>query len=596
MTLEDFRNLWDALNLNLAVGPSTVGRLRKDHEGPWPTEDGITRYLTEKGLVLGRGKGGRLDIKCPFESEHTGVSGVTSTSYFPGGGFKCLHAHCSARTYGEFIGAVGYRDTMADGFEVIPDNPQASAAVPAILDHTDFMGIARAFVARYFTRDAHTLLIRSNGSWYEHVGPKYREREGDSLRALVWQFLDQARRIDSKGQSAPFKPTLPQVNSVLDALKAATHVEGISSPSWLPGAEGGFAGDLVSLTNGLLHIPTRTLQPHTSTFFTVNALPYAWSPACTAMNWQKFLNQLWPDDPESQSTLQEIFGYLLTGDTSQQKMFLIVGPKRSGKGTIGRILGALIGRENYVGPTLTSLIGTFGLQPLIGKLVAVIPDARIGSQTNVQAVVERLLMVSGEDAVTVDRKNKESWTGTLSTRFVFLSNEVPQLGDASGALHGRFITLSLQKSFYGQEDLGLTQRLLAECSAIFSWALEGRDRLLGRGHFIQPKSGLDVADELGELSSPMMAFIKERCDVGPSFVVEISDLFEEWRSWCSDNGRSHPGTKQSFGKMLHAALPQTRPTRPRRDGEPVRHYAGIRLKNDRPSPKTRGFESHNDPQ
>ena len=37
------------------------------------------------------------------------------------------------------------------------------------------------------------------------------------------------------------------------------------------------------------------------------------------------------------------FGYCLTGDTAQQKIFMIVGPRRSGKGTIARILRALVG-------------------------------------------------------------------------------------------------------------------------------------------------------------------------------------------------------------------------------------------------------------
>ncbi len=560
--------------------------------------DPVIDYLMEHGVVKGEGSDGLLYVTCPFEVAHGKQGDDTQTVYFPAGtgGYvlghiKCLDGVCGDKTDRDFLDAWGW--TLADGlrgFEAIPDDPQALVAVPAMLDAKDFMGIARTFTTRYFTKDERALLIRSNGSWYEHIGPKYREREWDSLRAIVWQFLSQARKLDGKRTSVPFQPTMQQVNSVLDALKAATHVEGISSPCWLPGAERGWAGDIVSLTNGLLHIPSRILMHHSPQFFTVNTLPYPWEPDRTAPNWQKFLNQLWPDDLESQSTLQEIFGYLLTGDTSQQKMFLIVGPKRSGKGTIGRVLKEVIGHENYVGPTLTSLTGGFGLQPLIGKLVAVIPDARIGSQTNVQAVVERLLMVSGEDTVTVDRKNRDSWTGTLSIRFVFLSNEVPQLGDASGALHGRFITLGLQKSFYGQEDVGLTQRLLEERPAILTWALAGRDRLRNRGYFIQPKSGVEIAEELGELSSPIEAFIKEQCDLGPTLEVEISDLFEAWRGWCSDNGRSHPGTKQTFGKMLHAALPQTRATRPRRAGEPVRHYAGICIIKNAPSPRLKGFE------
>src|SRR5262245_16309554 len=83
--------------------------------------------------------------------------------------------------------------------------------------------------------------------------------------------------------------------------------------------------------------------------------------------WLEFLGTLWPDDNEGISTLQEIFGYFLSGDLRQQKLFLLVGPKRAGKGTIARVLRMLLGHENVSGPTLSSLGQPFGLEPLIGK-------------------------------------------------------------------------------------------------------------------------------------------------------------------------------------------------------------------------------------
>ena len=95
---------------------------------------------------------------------------------------------------------------------------------------------------------------------------------------------------------------------------------------------------------------------------------------------------------------------MLSADTSQQKMLLIVGPKRSGKGTIGRVLQALLGHSNVVGPTLASLQTNFGLAPLIGKPLAIISDARLGGRSDQASIAERLLSISGEDAVTIDRK------------------------------------------------------------------------------------------------------------------------------------------------------------------------------------------------
>ena len=50
----------------------------------------------------------------------------------------------------------------------------------------------------------------------------------------------------------------------------------------------------------------------------------------------------------------EVFGYVLTPDTKQQKIAMLVGPKRSGKGLIGRILRRLVGERNTCSPTLAA--------------------------------------------------------------------------------------------------------------------------------------------------------------------------------------------------------------------------------------------------
>src|SRR5262249_11196231 len=93
------------------------------------------------------------------------------------------------------------------------------------------------------------------------------------------------------------------------------------------------------------------------------------------------------------------------------------------------------------GPTLSSLGTNFGLWPLLGKNVAMIQDARLSGRTDVAAVVERLLSISGEDALTIDRKNLPPVTTRLTARFMLLSNELPKLTDSSGALPGRMILL-----------------------------------------------------------------------------------------------------------------------------------------------------------
>jgi putative DNA primase/helicase len=257
---------------------------------------------------------------------------------------------------------------------------------------------------------------------------------------------------------------------------------------------------------------------------------------------------------------------------------MLVGPKRSGKGTIARVIRGLIGPPNIAGPTLSSLGMNFGLWPLLGKTVAMIQDARLSGRTDAAAVTERLLSISGEDALTIDRKNLSAVTARLTARFMLLTNELPKLGDSSGALPGRMILLRLTQSWYGREDTALTDRLLRELPGILLWAIAGWQRLRERGHFLQPDAGKVMIDELADLASPVGAFVRDCCRVGPGCQIERSELFSAWKRWCEDEGRDHPGDAATFGRNLRAAVPTLGAAYPRTEAGRVWVYEGICLK------------------
>ncbi len=118
----------------------------------------------------------------------------------------------------------------------------------------------------------------------------------------------------------------------------------------------------------------------------------------------------------------------------------------------------------------------------------------------------------------------EPVTGKLTTRLMIVSNELPKLGDASGALSSRMLLLPLATSFYGREDRGLTAKLLKELPSILLWAIAGWKRLTDRGYFIQPDAGKEL---LGE---PFVANYRERhAAFFREFFVFASDLKGELR-------------------------------------------------------------------
>lgn len=214
-------------------------------------------------------------------------------------------------------------------------------------------------------------------------------------------------------------------------------------PSWLGSGHKKLPPeDIISFPNGLLDLRDNKLHPPDASFFTTAALGFDYvSEAPEPVEWKRFLAQIYDGDDrdgEIQQT-QEIFGYLLTADVSLEKAFFFIGPRRSGKGTMMRMLQHLLAITAMAGPTLKSLGTQFGLQPLIGKQVAVVDDLRVGSPKETDVLIENVLKITGRGFFTIDRKFTTAWEGTLPIKLVFISNVMPKLGDDSGALASRFV-------------------------------------------------------------------------------------------------------------------------------------------------------------
>jgi putative DNA primase/helicase len=488
-------------------------------------------------------------------------------------------------------GPAAFRELMAAAADPAP--PVGVAPIEAA---DDPHRLARLFIReRCEHADGLTLRYWSE-EWLRWGGSSYGVLSEKELRAELTQVvkadMDRLNLVAqklaaAKGENQPTvrKVTGRMIADVAHALASLTVLPSwVEPPAWIAG-DGPFpAAEVLACRNGLVHLPSLVADkahfvPPTPRFFSRNCLDFDFRlDAPRPAAWLDFLARLWPDDSQSVGTLQEWAGYLLTLDTRQQKILLLVGPKRSGKGTIARVIRGLLGPDNVAGPTLSSLGTNFGLWPLLGKSAAIVSDARLSGRTDTATVTERLLSISGEDPLTVDRKNLSPVTVKIPARLILLTNELPRLGDASGALTGRMIVLRLCQSWYGKEDVNLTDRLLTELPGILLWAIAGWQRLRERGHFAQPDAGKELLGELEDLSSPIGAFVRERCLIGPGQRAAVADLFAAWRAWCEEKGRREPGTEATFGRDLLAAAPALRRVRPRDGEERYRAYEGIGLR------------------
>jgi putative DNA primase/helicase len=410
------------------------------------------------------------------------------------------------------------------------------------------------------------------------------------LTASIKEEFDALARNNKKRKKAR-KVTMALVSNTLQALQSMTGLDADArQPCWLRGTPAAIihkypAKEMLACKNGLVHVPSvlagsKELFAPTPRFFTPNALDYDFDFAAPKpKRWLKLMEEIWRRDTESIEALQEWFGYCLLPDTSQQKILLLIGPPRSGRGTIARVLTRLLGEVNVAGCNLTSLGMNFGLQLLLDKSLAIIADARLQRLVSNSKVSELLLNISGEDRVPIDRKYKTQLSLILATRLMMLSNEVPELPDTSGALPGRFIVLGFTNHWQENPDTQLTATLCQELPGILLWALDGLRRLRQRGKFLQPASAAELVDILMDLSSPLKAWLEARCLVGPQYLGNRQGLYDSWRQWCSEHNRD-PGEFNVFCRDMKAALPGLVLERPRVPGTEARdeRWRGVRRK------------------
>ena len=415
--------------------------------------------------------------------------------------------------------------------------------------------------AEDFAADWMPNLIRREEEWMDWDGKAYSVVAPDELRRELIEFLGRCRHyvVVEKGKTkaedvrelVPFEPTPFDVDSVTAMLKGILHVE-TEEPDWLPDKRIAARDivvsmprvdvepeprDLLAVENGILHLPSGIVRPATPAFFTRTALDFAYDPkADRPTRWLRLLDEMWPepDEKDNIEALQLWFGYLLTADTSQEKSLWMIGPPRSGKGTILSAAVQMVGKRSVASPTMKQLSTRFGFEACLGKNLILISDLTLDKRhTDTSELIGNLLRLTGQDDVDVDRKGKRALNAQrLRGRLMIASNGYPSLENSSGALANRLIFLRTYATFLGREDTTLKNAIHAERQGILNWAIEGFHKLRRRGSLLQPKSGVQEREMMEALSSPILTFLRDRATMDP----------QHWReAWRDDDGRARVG-------------------------------------------------------
>jgi len=471
---------------------------------------------------------------------------------------------------------------------------------PNVLDDDLSSTIAKTWLDREKTQDGIPTVRCYHGQWVQYGDGHYTNCDKEGYRGDIYNFLEGKSypKTGSGGEImlVPYKATRAKVSDIVDALSQWCPIKS-DPPVWLKDMGLSNPNSLIPFQNGILDVNKYMngevdLQDPTPALFNFNILPYDFDEDLNSKLWEDFLEDIFNGEADKINLLAQWFGYNCVPDMSYEKLMLCTGRPRSGKGTVLNTMAAMLGRNQCVSTSFQALCSEFGYQPLIGKLAALLSDAKVPHQKQAKSALEKILQIVGGDPIGVRRMYLSYLPQVQPTcRFTIAMNELPGITDQINALESKLLILEFQNSYEGREDFSLKNHLCDEAKAgkLINFALRGLKKLREAKLFTTPSSSRVLLKQLREITAPITAFIADCCEMQPpglgpedTYYVIIDQLYDAWIEWCKETGLE-AASKPRFGKWFLNACPSAKPARLRAgDGQvgPARRhrvYQRVRL-------------------
>jgi putative DNA primase/helicase len=288
--------------------------------------------------------------------------------------------------------------------------------------------------------------------------------------------------------------------------------------------------EVINFRNGLYLWQADLLRDHTPDMLTTVQLSVDWNPDATCPAFDKFLGEVVPEDMVA--LVWEAIGYLLYSGNPLHRAYMLMGAGRNGKGTLLRVVGALIGAANYTAVSLHSLVNTrFSTANLFGKIANIAGDID-GTYLESTAMFKA---ITGQDQITAEHKGRDAFDFTPWAVPMFSANKVPPSADVTQGYLSRWLVIPFPNDFTGREDRHLDARLTtkAELQGIAAKAMPALRSLLERGDFQLPASGLKARDEFGRRVDQVRMWVDECCYLGDAqLFAPRTELYRYYRDNC----------------------------------------------------------------
>jgi P4 family phage/plasmid primase-like protien len=457
---------------------------------------------------------------------------------------------------------------LAPSWQVSPGNERSEAPdFDALFEEwqsargdTSLKPVPLAFTET-LTRHYHFIAPRDTETLYHYEQGVY----NGHAKAFIQEWVQE--RFQERG----LQPTIHFVRETLEAVRRSSYVD---RSQLNPPNQFCLANGILDLTDG----DHPQLLPHDPNHYFLSRLPVRYDPTARCPQWEAAIRRALPE-PQDQELLQQMAGYILVNRSHLKKAFFFLGPANTGKSMFFNVLKGVLGEANVAALSLQELVNDrFGTADLYGKLA----NFRGDLSTKAVRDLANFLMAVGRDNLRAQNKYEAAFHFTSDCKLFFAANRTPVIADTGKEFWIRWSILHFQNPLSDDEIIPNYEQVILreEASGVLNWMIEGRQKLLHMGHFIEPRSSNELRLLWRARSNAWETFVETRLAQDPKGRVDAAVLKEAWEGFCDEVGLDVQHTARWVSERLHEAFPsisQLRTVVGGRGGERRTYWLGVRL-------------------
>lgn len=293
--------------------------------------------------------------------------------------------------------------------------------------------------------------------------------------------------------------------------------------------------------------------------------------------WASALDTFFLKDTDLINYVQRMVGLSVIGKVYVEALIIAYGEGRNGKSTFWNVIARVLG--TYSGNISADML-TVGCRRNVkpelaeakGKRMLIAAELEEGMRLNTANVKQ----LCSTDEIYAEKKYKDPFSYTPTHTLVLYTNHLPKVGAIDKGTWRRLIVIPFDAKIEGSADIKNYADYLFEKAggAILTWVIEGAKKVIADNYKIEPpKKVRDAIEHYKESNDWLSYFLSERCELDSAYVAKSSEVYNEYRIFCTQVGEFTRSTTDFYTALETVGFERYRD----RKG---RYIKGLRLKTD----------------